>query len=278
MTEVLITGVRGKTGVALAAELAARGDVVVRGGSSSAAAVTTEGVVATAFSWDVPETWPAALDGTSAVFVVRPDRADAPGLVRALLQQVAAGVRVVLLSEQAADRVGAQGWAVRVEAAVTSSGLPWTVLRPSWFLQVLTDERFFRSDLLDRGTLPFSSGGARIAWVDTRDIAAVAARALLEDGHAGEVHELTGPAALSLPETARAVGRATGSSVVHQEVPVEDAAAGTEGFDRTLTLLTYERVHAGHFATVTDAVERVTGRPAGTLEAFLAVELGSAAR
>jgi hypothetical protein len=46
--------------------------------------------------------------------------------------------------------------------------------------------------------------------------------------------------------------------------------AGTEGFERDLGALTFERVRGGSFAVVTDTVERVTGRPARTLETFLA--------
>jgi hypothetical protein len=58
--------------------------------------------------------------------------------------------------------------------------------------------------------------------------------------------------------------------VVHQEVTIEEAATGTEGFDRELITLTFDRVHAGSFAVVTDTVARVTGRPARTLQTFLA--------
>lgn len=274
MVEVLITGVRGKTGVALAASLAARGGVVVRGGSSTPARVTMDGVVPTAFSWDAPSDWAAALRGAQAVFLVRPDRVDAPELIGALLGKAAPGTRVVLLSEQAAARVGPDGWALRTEAAVRSSGLAWTVLQPSWFMQVLTDERFFRHQVLESGRLPFSSGGAAVAWIDARDIAAVAERALLDDRHAGEVHELTGPEALSLTRTAELISQPVGFPVTHDETSVEESAAGTEGFERTLTLLTYERVHAGHFTAVTDTVERVTGHPARTLQSFLTEHLG----
>jgi hypothetical protein len=51
---------------------------------------------------------------------------------------------------------------------------------------------------------------------------------------------------------------------------IGDAVAGTEGFERDLFALTFKRVHAGIFAAVTDTVERVTGRPARTLEAYFA--------
>ncbi|WP_409330081.1 hypothetical protein [Trujillonella humicola] len=146
----------------------------------------------------------------------------------------------------------------------------WTVLRPSWFMQVLTDPRFGLDRAVAGGELPFASGGARIAWIDARDIAAVAERALLDDGHHGAVYELTGPEALSLPHAAELLSRAVGSPVAHRELTTAEAVTGAEGFDRELLELTYERVRGGSFATVTDAVERVTGRPARSLAGFLA--------
>lgn len=274
MTRVLITGVRGKTGAPLTPLLAADG-VEVLGGSSDPAMVALDGVRPVRFSWDDPAGWTGATAGIDAVYLVRPDRPDAPELVRALVEGLPPDTRVVLLSEQDADQIGPDGWAPRVERAVRDSGRSWTVLRPSWFMQVFTDPRYYRDTVVDGGELPFAGGGASIAWIDARDIAAVAARTLLDDGHAGQVHELTGPEALSLPRTAELLGRAVGRPVVHRERTVEETVAGSEGFDRELSMVTFGRVGAGVFAPVTDVVERVTGRPAGTLEQFL-VDAGPA--
>ena len=98
----------------------------------------------------------------------------------------------------------------------------------------------------------------------------MAERALLDEGHAGRVLELPGPESLSLPRTAELLSRAIGRPVAHREVPVAEALASTEGFERDLTALTFQRVRAGVFAPVTDTVQQVTGRPARRLEAFLA--------
>jgi uncharacterized protein YbjT (DUF2867 family) len=273
---ILITGVRGKTGIPLARSLAARSGLEVLGGSSDPASVSLEGVVATAFSWDDPAGWPAALASVDALYVVRPDRPDAPELIAALLTR--ADARVVLLSERSADDLGPDSWAVRAERAVTGSGLPSTVLRPSWFMDVLTDPRFYRDEIAERGRLPYAGGGADVAWIDARDIAAVAEGALLEDGHAGRTYELTGPEALSLPATATVLADALGRPVEHREISIEEAVEGLTGFERDETVWTLERVRTGGFAGVTDDVERVTGRPARTLAAFAAdhaAELGA---
>lgn len=254
----------------LAALLAARDGVEVRGGSSDPSRVDLDGVTPTAFSWDDPAGWPAAANGVDAVFVVRPDRADAPELVAALVDVLPPAARVVLLSEQDADYEGPDGWAPRVERVVRDGGRPWTILRPSWFLQVLTDPRFYREAIERDGELPFPAGEARLAWVDARDIAAVADRALVEDGHDGRTYDVTGPEALSLPETAAVIAEATGRPVVHRDVTIEEGLAGLSGFERDLTELTFERVRAGSFTPVSDDVERVTGRPSGSLAEFLA--------
>lgn len=122
MTRILVTGVRGKTGVPLAELLVTRSGVEVLGGSSSPATVAIGGVRPTEFSWDDPSGWPAATDGVDAVYVVRLDRADSPDLIGPLLDVTPPQTYVVLLSEQNADHVPTDGWAARAEAAVRSSG------------------------------------------------------------------------------------------------------------------------------------------------------------
>ena len=269
MTRVLITGVRGKTGAPLAELLAARPEVEVLGGSSDPSTVTTDGVEPTAFSWDDPSGRPVATDGLDAVYVVRPDRPDAPELIADLVAATPAHTHVVLLSGQEAGPPAPNGWAADAERAVREGGRSWTVLRPSWFMQVLVDARFFRDQIV-AGQLPFSGGGARVAWIDTRDIAAVAEQALLEEGHAGRVHTLSGPEALPLPSVARLLSRTLGRPIAHVELTIEEAVDGLDGFERQLSVATFDRLHAGGYAEVSPTVEEVTGRPGRTLQTFLA--------
>ena len=270
MTRVLITGVRGKTGVPLAELLAARPGVDVLGGSSDPSSITLDGITPTAFSWDDPSGWAAAIDDVDAVYLVRPDRADAPDLVAALLAETPRDARIVVLSEWDADSFAPGSWALRVERTVRDSGHTWTMLRPSWFMQVFTDQRFYRDEIAEHGRLPFAGGGATVAWIDARDIAAVAERALLDEGHDGRIYELSGPEAITLPRTAEMLSSALGRPVSHVEITIADAVADLpEGFERDVFVWTLRRVHDGVFSGVTDAVEQVTGRPARTLARFL---------
>ncbi|WDZ83954.1 NAD(P)H-binding protein [Micromonospora cathayae] len=272
VARVLVTGVRGKTGLPLAESLAARQGVEVLGGSSDPSTVGINGVHPIAFSWDEPAGWAAAIDGVDAVYVVRPDRVDAPELIGALVAKAAPSTRVVLLSDRDGGHPGSDypaGWAPSVERVVRGSGRPWTILRPGWFMQVFTDPRFYRHQIADAGELPFPSGDADLAWIDARDIAAVAERALISDGHVGRTYQLSGPESLSLPRTAELLSAAAGHPVIHRDLTVDEAVAGTEGFERDLNRLTFERVRAGSFAVVTDTVARVTGTAPTTLQDFL---------
>ena len=266
MTRVLITGVRGKTGAPLAALLAARPGVDVLGGSSDPSSISIDGVSPTSFSWDDPSGWASATDGVDAMYLVRPDRADAPDLVAALLAETPRDTRVVLLSERDADTFAPGSWALRVEQAVRRSGHAWTMLRPSWFMQVFTDARYYRDDIAEHGRLRFPGGGATVAWIDARDIAAVAERALLDEGHDGRIYELAGPESITLPRTAELLSGALGRPVRYVEITIADAVADMpEGFERDEFAWTFERLHDGVFSGVTDAVEHVTGHPARRL-------------
>jgi len=70
------------------------------------------------------------------------------------------------------------------------------------------------------------SGDGRIGWVDVRDVAAVAVRALTEDGHEGKAYDITGPEALSFAEAAERISAATGRNIRYLDVPPEAARQG----------------------------------------------------
>lgn len=269
MRRVLITGVRAKTGAPLADLLSQRADVEVRGGSSDPAQVRSEAITPVRFDWDNSSTWQEAVDGVDALFLVRPDREDAPRLIAALLALTPHATHIVLLSELDGGYFAEDDWAPRTEAVVRDSGRTWTILRPNWFMQVFVDARFMFDELVEHGRLAFPSGGQPVAWIDARDIAAVAAHALLDKRHHGQVYELTGPEALSLPHTAQLLADALARPIEHVELTLRQALADSEGFTRRNDEGAFERIHLGHAKVVTDSVQRVTGRPPHTLAQFL---------
>jgi uncharacterized protein YbjT (DUF2867 family) len=267
---VLVTGVRGKTGREVAAQLARRRGVTVRGGSSSPDRIGSSGVSPVKFDWAQPDSWADAVDDVDAIYVMRPDIEDAPARVAQLVAAAPRAARVVLLSEMGAEHLAPDAWVSAVERAVISGGRPWTVLRPSWFQQVLTDQRFYRDDIVDRDVLAIPSGGAALSWVDARDIAAVAVEALTAPRHDGATYTISGPAALGVAEVARLLSAALRRPVRALDPRPADAVAGLSPWLAEVVGDVYERTRAGAFGEVTDDVSRVTGRPARSIAAFIA--------
>ncbi len=271
VSTVFITGARGNTGAALAARLAGRGDVEVRGGTSRPASPAgVPGATLVPFDWARPEGWDAALEGADAVYLMRPELADAPERVAHLVATAPRGARIVVLSEMGADHVPDGSWVAKVERAVTAGDRPWTIMRPSWFQQVLTDDRFFRTAIAQRGVIAMPNGGAAFSWIDARDIAAVAGHALIDDGHAGAAYTLSGPEALTLAELTQRLSAATGRAVRALDPATDEAVTGLEPWLTEVLADVYERGRAGGFGVVTHDVEAITGRPARTVDAFIA--------
>lgn len=253
-TPILVTGATGKTGRRVAARLAERG-VPVRAGSRAADPP---------FDWTDPGTWDAALEGVTAAYVAyQPDLAvpGADAVIRAFTARAAAaGVRrIVLLSGR-----GELEAEVCEQIVLGTAGVDATVVRASWFLQNFSEGTLRDAVLAGELALPVPAGVAE-AFVDLDDLAEVAAVALTEDGHAGQIYEVTGPAALTFPEVAAILGEAAGRPVQHVDVPLGafTGALGDMGMaQEEIDLIAYlfTEVLDGRGAAVGDGVQRVLGR------------------
>jgi uncharacterized protein YbjT (DUF2867 family) len=248
----LITGGTGKTGRRIVERLRARG-VPVRVGSRSGEPP---------FDWEDPSTWAPALRGASAAYLsyfpdlAVPGARDAVAAVSELA--VEQGVRrLVLLSGRGEEE------AQRAERAVQDSGAEWTVVRCSWFSQNFSEGYMVDAVLAGEIALPVGDMGE--PFVDVDDIADVATRALAEDGHAGEVYELTGPRLLSFADAVDEIAGASGRPLRFVSIPLEDFAAGAaeQGLpDDVVGLMTYlfTEVLDGRNAHTNDGVQRALGR------------------
>ncbi|GAA2034399.1 NAD(P)H-binding protein [Catenulispora yoronensis] len=249
----LVLGASGKTGRRVADRLELAG-VNIRRGSR---------VADPAFDWDDPVTWPDALDGVGAVYLsFFPDLAvpGAPEAVAAFTEQAkAAGVRrVVLLSGR--GEVEAQ----RCEQIVADGPFEWTVVRASWFAQNFSEGAFLDSVLSGEVALPVGDVGE--PFVDAEDIADVAVAALTEDGHHGQVYEVTGPRLLTFAEAVAAIAQAAGREIAFTPIPLEaftnylaEAGEPQEVIDMLAYLFT--EVLDGRNAHIDDGVFRALGRP-----------------
>ncbi|WUH92245.1 NAD(P)H-binding protein [Streptomyces sp. NBC_00433] len=265
---IVVTGATGNVGQQVVSALAAAGGEEVVAMSRQAAPATPTGVTHRQGDLAAPDSLRPAFDGADTLFLLV--AGDDPHAV--LDAAKAGGVRrVVLLSSQGAGtRPQAYAHPARFEAAVRGSGLDWTVLRPGGFA---SNAFAWAETVRTRRTVFAPFGDVALPAIDPADIAQVAAAVLREEGHVGRTYELTGPAALSPRERARAIGAALGEPVDFVEQSRAEAREQMLGFmpepvaDATLGILG-EPLPAEQ--AVTSDVERVLGRPAGTFAAWAA--------
>jgi uncharacterized protein YbjT (DUF2867 family) len=113
----------------------------------------------------------------------------------------------------------------------------------------------------------------KMAMIDVKDIAAVAATALTTSAHAGKAYVLTGPEALSYPDVAERLSRRLGRTVTYRDVPLEVMreqwlASGMPAWHVDMQVDFSTALSTGHASTVTTAVEAVTGKPPRPFEQF----------
>ena len=248
----LVLGGTGKTGRRVAERLTTRG-VPVRIGSRSGEPP---------FDWEDQATWAPVLDGVGAVYVsYYPDLA-APGAVEAVGSfaelAVANEVRRLVLLAGRGEPEGEQA-----EQAVRDSGADLTILRATWFSQNFS-EGFMLEPVLS-GEIALPAGNTPEPFVDVDDIVDVAVAALTEDGHVGQLYELTGPRLLTFAQVAEEIAQAAGREIRYVPVSIEQytAAAAGQGLPgEVIDLLRYlfSVVLDGRNAHLADGVQRALGR------------------
>lgn len=250
---VVIIGGAGKTGQRVADRLSAHG-ITTRFASRS---------TSPSFDWADHATWRGALEGARAAYVAyQPDLA-APGAAERIagLAALAAELdveRLVLLSGRGED--GAQ----ESERAAFAAHQNVTVCRVAWFAQNFTEGALAGAVPTGVFALP-APVDVPEPFIDLDDVADVAVLALTQDGHAGVVHELTGPEALTLDEVAQRLSDATGSpveyvSVTQAEFAQEAVGAGLDEPTATFLAGLFSEIFDGRNVATTTGVRDALGR------------------
>src|SRR5215217_479682 len=216
----LVLGGTGKTGRRVAERLKARGRPTRVGSRSGEPS----------FDWENPDTWASALKDVESAYVsYYPDIA-APGAVAAVRSftelAVRNGVRrLVLLSGRGEEE--AQSAEQGLREVGDEAGVEWTIVRCAWFMQNFDEDYLLEPILAGEVALP--SGNVPEPFVDAGDIADVAVAALTEDGHAGEIYELTSPRLLTFEEAVGEIAKATGREIRFVPVSLEEFEAVLAG-------------------------------------------------
>jgi uncharacterized protein YbjT (DUF2867 family) len=279
---ILVIGGRSKIGAALIGELLGQGQQVralVRAGEPTGGLpAATEAVTG-----DLADegSLVRAMAGIEKAFLLSSPHPEAVGWHRNAIDaarrtQVRLLVRSSILGadrESPAEFISAH---TTCDRYLENSGLPYVIVRPNLFLQNIPESTIPYIDA--SGTFYANAGEARISMVDTRDVAAVAAVALTEPGHAGAHYDVTGPQALSYTDVATKLTSVLGRRISYVSA-LDDAvrrallgAGLTEWFANALVGLyqDYRRSGTdGYAAQVTGTIQQLTGRPARSLDDLL---------
>lgn len=228
------------------------------------------------FDWSDPATHRPAVAGVERVYLIAPLGVAEPGpLVEQFLEEaVRAGVRRVVLLSSSSVTDGPHGLGTLpplVRAAVPE----WAVLRPAWFMQNFVSDHPVAAGIRDRGEIVTATGPGRVGFIDAADIAAVAARALLEPEPRNTDHLLTGPEALSYADAAAIISDTIGRAVWHRAVSTAEMTSRLidTGLSREFAAILAgldEGIRHGAEDRVSSTVQDITGRPARSFREFVA--------
>jgi len=274
---ILITGATGRIGGATLKQLTRRG-VPARAlvHNPEKAAGGGLGVETVIGDLAQPRSLEAALEGVTSALLVSPLNPRQVELQGNFIDAAkrAGRVHVVKISGLGTgldSPVRSGRWHAQTEKHLEDSGLPFTHLRPPFFMQNILR---FVPTIRASGEFVGALNRGKVAMIDVEDIAAVAATVLTASGHAGEAYTVTGPEALSYRDVAEKLSWRLGRPVTYKNLPLEAMrerllASGMPEWHVDVQVDFSTALGAGHASTVTDTVEAVTGKPPRTFEQFI---------
>jgi uncharacterized protein YbjT (DUF2867 family) len=274
---ILVTGASGSVGKAVLAEVSRSGAAhraMYRSQREAAKAPAgTETVIA---DFSDKGSLAQALRGVETVYLVCSPIPELVQLEENVIEACqAAGVRrIVLNSALGAGDYGKSfpRWHRKVEDKLKATKLAYCILRPNGFMQnVLT---YYAPSIRAQGAFYGAMGNARTSYLDVRDIAVVAAKALRGGEHDGKTYELNGPEALTYLEVAQKISQHAGIAAKYVDIPVEAQRKamldqGMPEWQVTALLDLQEYYTGGKGGTVDGVLQRLLGRPPITMDKFL---------
>jgi len=272
--KVLVTGATGNTGSGLVPALRSAG-VEVRAfvrDEAKAQPLKEVGAEIVVGDLDQPETIGPAVEGVDKIYLLTwngPTQAQqAENVLKAA--QRAGTPHIVRHSMWGSEKSRIIKQGDQVEAAVKSSGLPWTLLKPTFFMQ---NTMMAAQTIASDGMIYWDVGDGKIGMIDVRDIVDVAVAVLTGSDHEGKSYILTGRQAISFREVADTFSKVLDKEVRYVNVPHEAA------FESMVSMGVPEWIASGYgelmegfsqgFASRTTAnVETLTGHPARSFEQF----------
>ncbi len=274
---ILITGANGSVSSAVIGSLKGSGHKL-RGlvrNPAKAGALKDAGVEVHVGDLEKPKTLGPAFAGADTVFILTPPGPRAPEQSsNALWAARQADARHIVRMSAIGAAYDAPTINSRMHALsdgeLTGSGLPYTILKPHFFLQNLM---MAAQSVAQDGTVYMAFGEAKLPAIDVRDIGEFAARLLTTPGHENKTYTITGPAAISMHQFAAALTEALGKPVKYVPVPVEAAVQaiaqlGVDTWTQQALEDYFTAYSRGWASDVTDDYKRVMGKSARSVSEF----------
>lgn len=271
-TTILVTGATGNIGSELLRQLPQRSDLHIRAATRDPSGATLPGTVeAVRADLRRPDSLRSALAGVTALFLVSRVGDDAAVLAAARDAGVEHVVLVSSITVQSHPHLGPAQENAAVERLLETSGMDWTILRPTQFA---SNALWWADSIRETRSVEVPFADIGLPTVHPADIAAVARVALTERGHRGCTYALTGPARISPRRQVDAIAAALGERISFTEI---DRARARERMIPQLGPRTTDAlldVTGGdineELLAVRDTVTRVTGSRARTFDDWVA--------
>jgi uncharacterized protein YbjT (DUF2867 family) len=276
--KILVTGATGNVGSALLSYLdTTKNDVrALTHDESKVPSLRDRGIEAVVGEFSRPETLGPAFEEVDRVFLLTPSSQEQATFGINLINAAKESgnnprvVRQSVLKASHEDPSRLIKQHAEVEDALISSGLPYTILRPHYFMQNTLGAA---QTVASEGKIYQSLGEGRIGMIDGRDIGEVAAKVLTEEGHEGQTYSLTGPAPISYYDVAAALSEVLDKEVDYIDVPLDAAKESMMemGFSEWVAdgFIEYAKaLSEGYGDLTTDDFERLTGHSATSYEKF----------
>jgi len=272
--KVLVTGATGNTGSGLVPALRSAG-VDVRAfvrDEAKAQPLKEVGAEIVVGDLDQPETIGPAVEGVDKIYLLTWNGPTQLQQVQNFIEVAkrAGNPHIVRHSMWGSEksRIIKQGY--EAEEAVKSSGLPWTLVKPTFYMQnTMMGAQTVASD----GVIYWDMKDGKLGMIDLRDIVDVAAAVLTGSGHEGKSYILTGPEAISFHDVAATFSEVLGKEVNYVSVPGEAALQSMVGmgFPEWIAkgyVELSEGFSEGFANRTTDNVPTLAGHPARSFEQF----------
>ncbi|MEI6045860.1 MAG: SDR family oxidoreductase, partial [Chloroflexota bacterium] len=272
--KILVVGATGNIGRTLVNLLAEKGESVKAATRHPETYQAHANVEAVAFDYDQPESYGPALAKADRLFLL--PKAGDPEADKTLIALIERAKQegwvghIVLLTAMGVDQADENLGLRRAELHLINSGIAYTILRPNWFIQNFAGG-FILPSIKAMGGIYLPAGDAKTSFIDTRDIAAVAAEAFTDDRHWNKEYTLTGGEALSYQEAAAIVSEVAGRTIPYASISEDDARVGLSrmgwpAVQIDFMLQLFGAVRQGWTAAISPVVAEILGEEAKTLK------------